>query len=183
MTPSPTMNGISSFKQKVLFSTVLVSHGVKKLWLICSMSLWRAMAALNLSSLLVLISSKKMKEKFGNACVFGLYRDDGLGISNASPRRTEIIKQDMCSIFRNYGLKITRPTKKLSTSSMSHSTCPLENTRPTQNPDTSHPVLTSNQTIFLALLKTFRNPSTSGCPKSPLMNIHFTKRHPFIRKL
>ena len=26
-----------------------------------------------------------IKEKFGNACKFGLYRDDGLGVTKASP--------------------------------------------------------------------------------------------------
>ena len=66
---------------------------------------------------------------------------------------------------------------------MSHSTCLLENTRPTPNPDTSHSTSTRNQTIHLALSKTFRNPSTNGCPTSALMNIRLTKRHSFIRKL
>ena len=125
----------------------------------------------------------KIKERFGSTCVFGLYRDDGLGISNASPRQTDLIKKDLCDIFRSYGLKITiEANKKLSTSSMSHSACLLENTRPTPNPDTSHSTSTRNQTIHLALSKTFRNLSTNGCPKSPLMNIPLMKRHPFIRK-
>ena len=35
--------------------------------------------------------------KHGNN--FGLYRDDGLGISNKSPREVEIIKKDLCAIF------------------------------------------------------------------------------------
>ena len=30
---------------------------------------------------------------------FGLYRDDGLGITKASPRQTEQIKKDLCNIF------------------------------------------------------------------------------------
>ena len=54
----------------------------------------------------------KIKEQFGNTCVFGLYRDDGLGISNASPRQTELIKKDLCDIFRNYDLKITFEANK-----------------------------------------------------------------------
>ena len=33
--------------------------------------------------------------QFGNTCVFGLYRDDGLGISHASSRQTELIKKDL----------------------------------------------------------------------------------------
>ena len=30
-----------------------------------------------------------IKERFGNACNFGLYRDDGLGVTKASPRQAE----------------------------------------------------------------------------------------------
>ena len=48
-----------------------------------------------------------MKDKFVNACNFGLYRDDGLGITKASPRKTELIKTELCSIFGKFGLKIT----------------------------------------------------------------------------
>ena len=54
----------------------------------------------------------KIKEEFGSICDFGLYHDDGLGISRASPRQTEVIKKDLCGIFRNYGLKITIETNK-----------------------------------------------------------------------
>ena len=51
--------------------------------------------------------------KFVNACNFGLYRDDGLRVMNASPRQTEIIKKELCNIFGKFGLKITiEPTKK-----------------------------------------------------------------------
>ncbi len=48
--------------------------------------------------------------KHGNN--FGLYRDDGLGISNKSPREVELIKKDLCAIFRKYGLKITIEANK-----------------------------------------------------------------------
>ena len=54
----------------------------------------------------------KIKEKFGSICDFGLYRDDGLGISKASPRQTELIKKDLCGIFSSYGLKITIEANK-----------------------------------------------------------------------
>ena len=50
------------------------------------------------------------QEKHGKN--FGLYRDDGLGISNASPREVELIKKDLCTIFRNHGLKITIEANK-----------------------------------------------------------------------
>ena len=43
---------------------------------------------------------------------FGLYRDDGLGVSKANPREIEIIKKDLCSIFKNLGLKMTIEANK-----------------------------------------------------------------------
>ena len=52
----------------------------------------------------------KIKEKHGNN--FGLYRDDGLGITNATPRQVELIKKDLCTIFSEHGLKITIETNK-----------------------------------------------------------------------
>ena len=41
-----------------------------------------------------------IKEKFGNPCSFGLYRDDGLGITKASPRKTELIKKRVVQHLR-----------------------------------------------------------------------------------
>ena len=41
----------------------------------------------------------KIKEQFRSKWDFGLYREDGLGISRASPRQTELIKKDLCGIF------------------------------------------------------------------------------------
>ena len=43
---------------------------------------------------------------------FGLYRDDGLGVIRATPRKIEIIKKDICSIFNNHGLRITIEANK-----------------------------------------------------------------------
>ena len=54
----------------------------------------------------------KIQEKFGSTCDFGLYLDGSLGISTASPWQTELIKKDLCSIFSNYGLKITIEANK-----------------------------------------------------------------------
>ncbi len=48
--------------------------------------------------------------KYGND--FGLYRNDGIGISNKSSREVELIKKDLCAIFRKYGLKITIEVNK-----------------------------------------------------------------------
>ncbi|GFR78813.1 inositol hexakisphosphate and diphosphoinositol-pentakisphosphate kinase 2 [Elysia marginata] len=37
----------------------------------------------------------------------GLYRDDGLAVTNKSPQQTENIKKQMCAIFKDNGLNIT----------------------------------------------------------------------------
>ena len=42
----------------------------------------------------------------------GLYRDDGLAITNATPRVTENIKKEICRIFNNNGLRITIESNK-----------------------------------------------------------------------
>ena len=42
----------------------------------------------------------------------GLYRDDGLAITNATPRDTENIKKEICRIFNNNGLWITIEANK-----------------------------------------------------------------------
>ena len=51
-----------------------------------------------------------IKQKHGMS--FGLYRDDGLGITNGTPRKVESIKKDLCDIFSRYGLKITIEANK-----------------------------------------------------------------------
>ena len=42
----------------------------------------------------------------------GLYRDDALAITNATPRDTEIIRKEVCRIFNNNGLSITIDANK-----------------------------------------------------------------------
>ncbi|GFR72572.1 inositol hexakisphosphate and diphosphoinositol-pentakisphosphate kinase 2 [Elysia marginata] len=42
----------------------------------------------------------------------GLYRHDGLAVTNKTPRQVEIIKKKMCSIFWNNGLNITIEANK-----------------------------------------------------------------------
>ena len=42
----------------------------------------------------------------------GLYRDNGLAITNASPRDTENIKKEICRIFNSNGLRITIEANK-----------------------------------------------------------------------
>jgi hypothetical protein len=43
---------------------------------------------------------------------FGLYRDDGLALVNSTPRQTELIKKDLCTLFRNHELRITIEANK-----------------------------------------------------------------------
>ena len=52
----------------------------------------------------------QITEKYGNQ--FGLYRDDGLGISKESSRKVEKIKKDLCAIFKGHGLRITIEANK-----------------------------------------------------------------------
>ena len=42
----------------------------------------------------------------------GLYRDDGLAITNAPPRETENIRKEISRIFNNNGLRITIEANK-----------------------------------------------------------------------
>ena len=42
----------------------------------------------------------------------GIYRDDGLAITNATLRDTENIKEEICRIFNNNGLRITIEANK-----------------------------------------------------------------------
>ena len=42
----------------------------------------------------------------------GLYRDDGLAISNTTPQDTENIKKEICSVFNQNGLRITIEANK-----------------------------------------------------------------------
>ena len=37
----------------------------------------------------------------------GLYRDDGLAVSHATPRQIELMKKKICQVFQKNGLQIT----------------------------------------------------------------------------
>ena len=37
----------------------------------------------------------------------GIYKDDGISVSDLTPQQTENVKKEICRIFRNLGLKIT----------------------------------------------------------------------------
>ena len=42
----------------------------------------------------------------------GVFRDDGLGISSATPRQIEAIKKKICQTYRKHGLEITVEANK-----------------------------------------------------------------------
>ena len=52
------------------------------------------------------------KIKQENRMKLGLYRDDGLGAFNESPRETEKIKKEICKIFNDHNLKLTIEANK-----------------------------------------------------------------------
>ena len=68
----------------------------------------------------------------------GLYRDDGLAITNATPRETESIKKEICRIFNNNGLRITIEANKQIINFLDV-TCNLKRStyQPFTKPDTS----------------------------------------------
>ena len=53
----------------------------------------------------------QLQTKFGNK--IGLYRDDGLAVTDTTPRMTENIKKEICPIFKEHGLQITIEANKL----------------------------------------------------------------------
>ena len=113
----------------------------------------------------------------------GLYRDDGLAITNAPPRDTEKIKKEICRIFRNSGLRITIEANKQIinfldiTFNLNRSTY-----QPFTKPNTSlqyvhresnHPPITQ---------RTALPASTSGCHPYHLTKHPFTQQHLLTRK-
>ena len=61
---------------------------------------------------LYMLSRLKLKLKLKLKC--GLYRDDGLGVSDATPRQLEIIKKEICAVYKAEGLNITIEANKKS---------------------------------------------------------------------
>ena len=51
-------------------------------------------------------------EKLGLNGKFGSYKDDGLGVTSASPRQTEKIKQEICKLYQKHGLQVTIEANK-----------------------------------------------------------------------
>ena len=56
------------------------------------------------------ILSELEKQKLN--AIFGSYKDDGLALSRASARQTELIKKKICETFAKFGLKITIEANK-----------------------------------------------------------------------
>ena len=97
---------------------------------------------------------QNIQEKHGKN--FGLYRDYGLGISNASPREVELIKKDLCTIFRNHGLKITIEANK-KTVNFLDVIYQTVNTCPILSPTTHH--FTSTENLITRLASSTTSPS------------------------
>ena len=54
----------------------------------------------------------QLKAELGDQVSLGLYRDDGLAVTHASPRDTENMKKVICKVFKNNGLQITIQANK-----------------------------------------------------------------------
>ena len=94
--------------RKNLFFTIQLSRGAKK----ASLNLFDVTVGTYYGAksceLVAAFLLHKIKSKYGNN--FGLYRDDGLGVTRSS--HVEMIKKDLCSIFSKYGLKIATELNK-----------------------------------------------------------------------
>jgi len=53
----------------------------------------------------------KISKKF--KADIGLYRDDGLGVTDLKPQLAERLKKDLCTLFQSHGLKITKTSDYL----------------------------------------------------------------------
>ena len=97
--------------------------------------------------------------------MFGLYRDNGLGVTKASPWQAELIKKEMCSIFPKYGLKVTIEANKTVVNflDVKLNLAKKVNTCHTTNQETFHSTSTRNLTIHPASSKTSQSPLTKGC--------------------
>ena len=126
---------------------------------------------------------QNIQEKHGKN--FGLYRDDGLGISNASPREVELIKKDLCTIFRNHGLKITIEANK-KTVNFLDVTLDLSNGKymPYTKPNNT-PLYTSTENLITRLASSTTSPSLLiiDSLRFPVTKTRLTKLHHCTRKL
>ena len=68
----------------------------------------------------------QLQEKFGDK--IGLYRDDGLAVTDTNARQTENIKKDICRVFINNRLKITIEANKQTVNFLDVTLNPIQNT-------------------------------------------------------
>ena len=86
----------------------------------------------------------------------GLYRDDGLAITSATPRDTENIKKEICRIFNSNGLRITIEANKRTINFLDITFNLDQGTyRPFTKPKLHCYTFTAKVTIRLSLQKTF----------------------------
>ena len=113
----------------------------------------------------------------------GLYRDDGLAITNASPRDTENTKKEICRIFNNNGLRITIEANKQIINFLDVTFNLNQNTyQPFTKPNTELPTSTARATTRPSLQRTFPPASTDAFhPYLPTKH-PLTKPSPHTRK-
>ena len=113
----------------------------------------------------------------------GLYRDDGLAISNAATRDADNIKKEICCVFNQNGLRITIEANKqvinfldvtfnLNNSTYQPFTKPNTTLRYVHR-ESNHPPITT---------KNIPPASTDGCHPFHLTKHHSTKPPPHIKK-
>ena len=142
---------------------------------------WVVMLAPNRANLLAHLYL--IKEEFRDTCDFGMYRDDGLGVSKATLRQTNLIKKKLCTIFSKNGLRITIEVNK-HTVNFLDMTLDLKNGthRPFSKPGNIPLYVNSKSNHHLALSKISLSPSTSVFPRYlPIKNLS-SKQHPSIKR-
>ena len=104
----------SSSKRRPLFftATVIQNYGPRKRHLTYLTSPWVVYDGAESCKLVGAYLLYLIKEEFRDTCDFGLYRDDSLGVSKATPRQTDLIKKKLCTIFRKNGLRIAIEVNK-----------------------------------------------------------------------
>ena len=128
----------------------------------------------------------QLQAKFGQN--IGLYRHDGLAITDTTPRATENIKQEICRIFKDNGLRITIDANKQVVNFLDVTFNLAKNSnQPYTKPNTTlqyvhcesnHPT----NTIKKKNKKTYQQESTNASRTSHPTKPHLTKPHTRTRK-
>ena len=109
----------------------------------------------------------------------GLYRDDGLAITNATPGNTDNIKKEICGIFNNNGLRITIEANKQVinfldvTFNLNQST--YLGISHLQSPTLHYSMFTTRATTHRSPQRTFPPASTNNCHHYHPTRHHLTK--------